>query len=95
MCSSDLENIAQVSIVGLKGATYLDKVESYAQKTETDHEITISSEVDRTYLDTADVVEIHDRLLRRKIRIDKMIADNPRFPARRSHCAKNRSDERT
>lgn len=66
-----VEDITQVSIHGLKGATYLDKVESYAQKTDTDDAITISSEVDRTYLDTTSAVEIHDRLLRRKIRIDK------------------------
>lgn len=66
-----VEDVTQVSIRGLKGATYLDKVESYAQKVDTDDAITISSEVDRTYLDTTSLVEIHDRLLRRKIRIDK------------------------
>lgn len=64
-------DIAQVSIHGLKGVTYLDKVESYAAKTETNEAITISAEVDRVYLDTASTVEIHDRALRRKIRVEK------------------------
>jgi D-hexose-6-phosphate mutarotase len=41
------------------------------QKTETADAITISSEVDRTFLDTASIVEIHDRSLRRKIRVEK------------------------
>src|SRR5688572_198490 len=39
-------DIEQVSIHGLKGTTYLDKVESYAQKTETAEAITIAGEVD-------------------------------------------------
>ncbi len=64
-------DIEHASLHGLKGATYLDKVESYAQKTETDEAITISGEVDRVYIDTTSTVEIHDRSLRRKIRIEK------------------------
>ena len=64
-------DIAQVSVVGLKGAGYLDKVENYAPKTEASDAIVISSEVDRTYLDTTGTVEIHDRALRRKILVEK------------------------
>ena len=64
-------NVAQVSITGLKGAAFLDKVESYAHKTETNEAITVSSEIDRVYLDTASTVEIHDRSLRRRILIEK------------------------
>jgi D-hexose-6-phosphate mutarotase len=64
-------DIEQVSLYGLKGVTYLDKTESYAQKTETDEAITIAGEVDRVYIDTTSAVEIHDRSLRRKIRIEK------------------------
>ena len=66
-----VDDIAQVSITGLKGATYLDKVENYAQKTEQPDAINISSEVDRTYLDTTSTVEINDRSLRRKILVEK------------------------
>jgi glucose-6-phosphate 1-epimerase len=64
-------DIAQVSIVGLKGVGYLDKAENYAPKTETAEAITISGEVDRTYLDTAGTVEIRDPSLRRKIFVEK------------------------
>jgi D-hexose-6-phosphate mutarotase len=64
-------DITQVSIAGLKGVTYLDKADNYVQKTEATDAITVSSEVDRTYLDTASTVEIHDRSLRRKIRVEK------------------------
>jgi D-hexose-6-phosphate mutarotase len=46
-------------------------VEGYAHKTEANDAITISSETDRVYLDTTNTVEIHDRSLRRKIRIEK------------------------
>ncbi|HTD67690.1 MAG TPA: D-hexose-6-phosphate mutarotase [Candidatus Limnocylindria bacterium] len=66
-----IEDIAQVSITGLKGASYLDKVENYTPKTETSDAIEITSEVDRTYLDTMGTVEIHDRALRRKILVEK------------------------
>jgi D-hexose-6-phosphate mutarotase len=64
-------DIGQVSVVGLKGASYLDKIDSYAQKVEHSDAITITSEVDRTYLDTTSTVEIHDRALRRKILVEK------------------------
>ena len=64
-------DISQVTIAGLKGAAYLDKVENYAQKREADDALTIESEVDRVYLDATGPVEIHDRALRRKIRLEK------------------------
>jgi D-hexose-6-phosphate mutarotase len=60
-----------ISITGLKGHNYLDKVANFAQKTEKDDAIRISSEVDRVYLDATGVVEIDDPRLRRKIRITK------------------------
>jgi len=64
-------DINQVSVVGLKGAAYLDKVDNYAPKTEQADAIVFSSEVDRTYLDTAGPVEIRDRSLNRKILVEK------------------------
>jgi D-hexose-6-phosphate mutarotase len=64
-------DIAQVAVTGLQGATYLDKVEGYAQKTETDDAIRVTGEVDRVYLDTPGTVEIHDPALRRKIVVEK------------------------
>ncbi len=64
-------DITQVSVTGLKGNTCLDKVESYAQKTEISEAIVIASEVDRIYLDTTSPIEIRDPSLRRKISIEK------------------------
>ena len=64
-------DIAQVAVTGLKGGSYLDKVENYVPKTETADAITIAAEVDRIYLDTASTVDIHDRALGRKIRVEK------------------------
>jgi D-hexose-6-phosphate mutarotase len=67
----EVSNINAVSIVGLKGAAYLDKVANFAQKTETEAAIRISSEVDRIYLNTDGPVEIVDTGLERKIRVEK------------------------
>jgi D-hexose-6-phosphate mutarotase len=67
----EVSHINAVSIVGLKGAAYLDKVANFAQKTETDAAIRISSEVDRIYLNTDGPVEIVDTGLERKIRVEK------------------------
>lgn len=64
-------DIAEVSIRGLKGVTYLDKVENFAQKTETADAIRINSEVDRIYLNTTAAVEILDARAARKIRVEK------------------------
>jgi len=64
-------DVTQSTVRGLKGANYLDKVESYAPKTESADAIAINGEVDRVFLDTTCAVEIHDRSLHRRIRIDK------------------------
>lgn len=64
-------DITQVSVVGLKGAGYLDKADNYTPKTEQADAITFAGEVDRTYMDTAGPVEILDRSLRRKILVAK------------------------
>jgi glucose-6-phosphate 1-epimerase len=64
-------DIAAVSIAGLRGVKYLDKVAGGVEKTETGDVIQISSEVDRVYQDTTDAVEISDGKLKRKIRVEK------------------------
>ncbi|MDB6024347.1 MAG: Aldose 1-epimerase [Verrucomicrobiales bacterium] len=64
-------DIQQVSVIGLKGVDYLDKTDKYARKTETAEIIKISSEVDRTYLNTTSTVEIQDLALKRKIIVEK------------------------
>ena len=64
-------DIRAVSIAGLQGVSYLDKVDHHTQKTEGAAAIPIESEVDQVYFDTTGPVEILDRALRRRIRIEK------------------------
>src|SRR5437870_8662541 len=67
----EVGDIRAVSIGGLNRTIYLDKVANFAQKTETDDAIRITSEVDRIYLDTPATVEIVDARLGRKIQVEK------------------------
>jgi D-hexose-6-phosphate mutarotase len=60
-----------ISIKGLKGVNYLDRLAGGARKTETDEVIRISSEVDRAYLDATGPVEILDPRFGRRILIEK------------------------
>ncbi|MES2308169.1 MAG: D-hexose-6-phosphate mutarotase [Verrucomicrobiota bacterium] len=64
-------DIRQVSIQGLKGVSYLDKVDGGKSKTETKESIRIESEVDQVYLNTSGTTEILDESFRRRIRIQK------------------------
>ncbi len=66
-----VEDVTAVSIAGLKGVSYLDKVANFAKKTETEEAIHVSSEVDRVYLDAVGSVEIQDSRLHRVIRVEK------------------------
>lgn len=60
-----------VSVIGLKGASYYDKVDHFAQKADGADALRITAEEDRIYFDTTGAVEILDPGLRRKIRIEK------------------------
>ena len=64
-------DVKAVSVVGLKGVDYLDQLNSFARRTESEDAIRIASEVDRIYLDTQHAVEIRDESLRRVIRVEK------------------------
>lgn len=66
-----VEDISAVSVVGLEGCTYLDRVADFARKVETERAIRISSEVDRTYLNAPGSIEIHDARFGRMIRMEK------------------------
>lgn len=66
-----VDDISAVSVVGLEGCTYLDRVADFVRKVETERGIRISSEVDRTYLNATGNVEIHDARLGRLIRMEK------------------------
>ncbi len=67
----EVGDIRAVSISGLKGSSYLDKVANFSRKTEMEEAIRISSEVDRIYLDTTGPVEIRDTRLGRRVRVEK------------------------
>src|SRR5204862_6360071 len=67
----EVGSISGVSITGLQGAEYLDKVANFAQKKEGNEALRIDSEVDRVYLNTTASVEILDQDLRRKIIVEK------------------------
>jgi len=64
-------DINRVSIAGLKGVAYLDQLSGFARRRELDEVIRVSSEVDRIYLDTSQMVEIRDESLRRVIHVEK------------------------
>jgi glucose-6-phosphate 1-epimerase len=64
-------DLSQVTIAGLKGLQYLDKVDNFARKLESSDAVRITSEVDRVFLNATGPVEIDDAKLRRKIRIEK------------------------
>ena len=64
-------DINAISVAGLKGGEYLDKVDNFARKTETNEQIKITGETDRVYLATSSIVEILDPKLGRKIIVAK------------------------
>jgi glucose-6-phosphate 1-epimerase len=64
-------DIGDISVTGLRGKTFLDKVASNSQKIETAEAIYFDSEVDRVYPNAPDAVEIHDPRLHRKIVVKK------------------------
>ncbi|MEM7591031.1 MAG: D-hexose-6-phosphate mutarotase [Cyanobacteria bacterium P01_A01_bin.83] len=61
-------DIRQVTVLGLKGCEYLDKVDGGQQKTQT-NEVTFTGECDRIYLDVPEQLTIDDPVLDRKIRV--------------------------
>jgi D-hexose-6-phosphate mutarotase len=64
-------DISAVSVTGLKGRDYLDRVDGFTRKTERAEHVKIQRETDSIYLNTPDTVEIHDSKLQRRIRIEK------------------------
>ena len=67
----EVGDVTAIAISGLKGVSYLDKVASFLEKTETGDAIRIASEVDRIYQNSAGPVEILDPRLGRKIIVEK------------------------
>jgi glucose-6-phosphate 1-epimerase len=63
-------DVSRVTIHGLEGHSYIDKVDGGQQKTQTGP-ITIGMETDRIYLDTTSECVIDDPALGRRIRVSK------------------------
>ncbi|MDE1163700.1 MAG: D-hexose-6-phosphate mutarotase [Acidobacteriaceae bacterium] len=61
----------QVKILGLGQTEFLDKTDGYKRKTQDDDVLTLTSETDRPYLNTAATVTVEDPLLKRKIIVSK------------------------
>jgi glucose-6-phosphate 1-epimerase len=64
-------DVTSISIRGLQGASFLDKVANFVHSTQTEEILRIASEVDRIYLKTDAAVEIEDPRFGRRIRVDK------------------------
>ncbi len=64
-------DIRQVTVHGLQGVDYLDKIEHFARKTESEDALQIQSELDRIYLHTTSAVEVRDLALNRRIQVHK------------------------
>ena len=65
-----VSDVCQVSVSGLEGGDYLDKVENYARKRQ-EGLVRFETQTDRVYVDTSGDCELFDPDLNRKIRIAK------------------------
>ena len=65
-------DIAKVSVHGLEGTRFLDKTDGQREKLSGDAPLTFDGEVDRTFIDTTASCTVHDPVLKRQIRIDKI-----------------------
>lgn len=54
-----MQEISNVSVNGLTGLSYIDKVENGAKATESRDQVTVSSEVDRIYCDVPDKLQVN------------------------------------
>ena len=71
-----VSDIRKVSVAGLGGVTYLDKVAPGGRRVEGADAITFSEETDREYIDTQGTCEIDDPGLGRRIAVAKSGSDS-------------------
>jgi D-hexose-6-phosphate mutarotase len=64
-----VSDIAHVSVTGLEGRTYLDKLDHFARKTQSGP-IAVAEEVDRIYLGDTSAITLHDKGALRRILIE-------------------------
>jgi len=63
-------DVTQARVSGLDGVAYLDKTDSYREKTQ-HGDVVIESETDRVYLNTQHALDLRDSALQRRIQIAK------------------------
>jgi len=68
-------DVRNISIDGLAGATYIDKVDHFTRKPQAKEPITITGETDRVYLATKSKCVVHDPVLGRKLVVEKQNSD--------------------
>jgi glucose-6-phosphate 1-epimerase len=64
-------DVKQISIEGLAGTKYIDKVDGAKTKDQVDPQIRFTGETDRVYLDTKATCVINDPVMKRRIEISK------------------------
>jgi D-hexose-6-phosphate mutarotase len=64
-------DINAVTVTGLQGTEYLNQPTGFSRHKDNEAAIRIAGEVDRAYLNTTAVVEIHDAPQRRVVRVEK------------------------
>ncbi len=69
-------DVRHVSVTGLEGAAYLDKVDAFQCKLEGAEPIRITGETDRIYLNTRTACVLHDPALSRHITVEKSGSDS-------------------
>jgi len=68
-------DVRNISITGLSGVEFIDKVDAFKHKVQSGDAITITGETDRVYLNTKSTCVIHDPVGARKISIAKENSD--------------------
>jgi len=66
-----VSDIAQVSVEGLAGGAYIDKVDNAARKVEESEAIRLSGETDRVYLNTERTCVVNDAGWKRRVVVEK------------------------
>lgn len=64
-------DVHQISLTGLSGSTYIDKLDGMLRKVQSDAPIRFVAETDSVYLDTEATVRVEDPTLGRTIVVDK------------------------
>lgn len=66
-----ISDIAQASVAGLEGTTYIDKTDGFKRKVQPDEPVRIAKETDQVHLNTNAACVVHDLGWMRKIFVEK------------------------